>query len=54
MCNWFTQRAVCVIHYEEFGKIRSLEFMKKHLTGYQSVKDDALAGKFGKTAQSRF
>ena len=28
--------------------------MKKHLTDYQSVKDNALAGRFGKTAQSRF
>ena len=54
MCNRFTQRAVCVIHYEEFGKIRSLEFVKKHLTDYQSVKHNVLAGKFGKTAQSRF
>ena len=43
-----------VTHYEEFGKIRSLEFVKKYLAGFLSVKDNALAGKFGKTAQSRF
>ena len=43
-----------VTHYEEFGNIRSLEFVKMQLTGYQSVKDNALAGKFGKTVQSRY
>ena len=31
----------CVTHYEGFGKIRSLEFVKKYLTDYQSVKDNA-------------
>ena len=31
----------CVTHYEEFGKIRSLEFVKKCLIDYQSVKDNA-------------
>ena len=45
----------CVTHYEEFGKIRSLEIVKRYLTDdYQPIKDNALAGKFGKTAQSRF
>ena len=41
----------CVTHYEEFGKIRSLEIVKRYLTDdYQPIKDNALAGKFGKTA----
>ena len=44
----------CATHNEELGKIRSLESVKKYLTDCQSVKDKALAGKFGKTAQSRF
>ena len=42
----------CVTHCEEFDNIRSLEFVRKYLTDYQSVKDNALAGKFDKTAQS--
>ena len=47
-------QVVCLTHYEEFGKVRSLEFVKKHLTDDNSVKDNALAGKFGNTSQSRF
>ena len=43
-----------VTYYEEFGKIRSLKFVKKSLTDYQSVKDNVLAGKFGNTGQSQF
>ena len=39
-------QVVCLTHYEEFGKVRSLEFVKKHLTDDNSVKDNALAGKF--------
>ena len=47
-------QVACATHNEELGKIRSLESVKKYLTDCQSVKDKALAGKFGKTAQSRF
>ena len=32
-------QVACVAHCKKFGKIRSLEFVKKYLTGYQSVKD---------------
>ena len=46
-------QVVCVTHYEEFGKIRSFEFAKKEPHSL-SVKNNALAGKFGKPAQSRF
>ena len=42
---------MCVTHYEEFGKIRAFEFVKKYFTDYQCVKDNALAGKVGKTAR---
>ena len=31
-------KMACVTHYEEFGKIKLLEFVKKYLTDYQSVK----------------
>ena len=43
-------QVVCLTHYEEFGKVRSLEFVKKHLTDDNSVKDNALARKFGNTS----
>ena len=44
-------RFVCYLGFEsEF----EFEFVKKYLAGFLSVKDNALAGKFGKTAQSRF
>ena len=46
-------KVVCVTHYKEFVKIKFLEFVKKYLTDYQSVKDK-LADEFGKTAQFRF
>ena len=54
--NWYTRRAAHgVCYYEElFSKIRFLEFAKKYLTNYQSVKDNALTIKLGKTTQSRF
>ena len=42
---------MCVTHYEEFDKIRSLESVKKCLTDYESIKYNALPGHFGKTAQ---
>ena len=47
-------QVMCVTHYEELGRITSLEFVKKYLKDYQSVKDKALAGKFGRTAQYLF
>ena len=43
-----------ITYFEEFREINSLEFGKKYLTDYQSVIDNALAGKFRKTTQSRF
>ena len=43
-----------ITYFEEFREINSLEFGKKYLTDYQSVIDNALAGRFRKTAQSRF
>ena len=47
-------QVACVTLFEEFGKIWSLEFVKKYLTYYQSVKDIASAGKFDKISRSRF
>lgn len=55
MLGWFTGDAAGgVSYYEEFGKIRSLEFAKKYLTDYQRVKDNILTDNSGKTAQSQF
>ena len=47
-------KVVCVTHYEEFGRIATIEFVKKYLTDYQSVNDKALAGEFGKNVQFWF
>ena len=47
-------QVACATHNEEFRKIRSLEFVKKCLTDYRYVKDNALAGRFGEIAQYRF
>ena len=44
----------CVSNFEEFGKIRSLEFVKKYVNDYESIENNVLAGIFGKTAHSWF
>ena len=41
---------MCVTYYEEFGKIRSFEFVKNCFTDCQSIQNNALAGYFVQTA----
>ena len=43
-----SKKTTRVTHYEELDKIRSLEFD----TDYESIKDNELAGRFGRISQN--
>ena len=55
MYSWCTRRAAGAVCCSlRRIKIRSLKFVKKYLTDYQSIKDTVLAGQFSKNAQPWF